>query len=159
MRPRLLDTQKAIELGPDGTGNLEGSWAVTTYTCEEWADHNLEVYPADTTFLETDSWPDFTLRFSSERCSLWEWESSSTTWRIQHSVYGFGKAACGHTATIMVSSGESVYYLCDRFRSNADMSNFTAVIEGLAKYPFTGDACLGKICKFYQNPESYDSTS
>ena len=159
MKPRLLDTEKAKELGPDGTSNLKGPWAVTTYTNEEWVNHGLRVYPADTTFLKTDSWPDFILKFSDDGYALWEWETSSTTWQIQYYAYGFGKAPCGHTATIMVSGEDSVYYLCDKFRtSNADMSNFTAVIEGSAKYPFTGDACLGKTCKAYWELKNSDST-
>ena len=160
MGQRLLDTQKAEELGPDGTGALEGPWVVTTYTNEEWVDHGLKTYPADTTFLKTDSWPDFILRFSDDGHALWEWETSSTTWQIQYHTYGFGKAPCGHTATIMVSGGDNIYYLCDRFRaSNADMSSFTAVIGESVEYPFTADACLGKTCKFYQELKDSDSAS
>lgn len=160
MKPKLLDTQKAEELGLDGTSNLEGPWAVTSYTNEEFVNHGFRIYPADTTFVQADSWPDFILKFSNGDYTLWEWQTPLATWQIQYYAYGFGKAPCGHTATIMVSGGGNTYHLCDGFHtSNADMSNFTAVIEGLAKYPFTGDTCLGKTCKVYQEMESSNSTS
>lgn len=159
MRQRLLDTQKAEELGPDGTGTLEGSWVVTTYTNEEWIGHGLKVYPTDTTFIKADSWPDFNLKFSNDNHMLWEWETSSDTYQIQYYAHGFGKAPCRHTAVIMVSGEGNVYYLCDRFRaSNADMSSFTAVIGGSVEYPFTTDTCLGKTCKIYQMSKGNHTT-
>ena len=156
---KLIDTQKLKELGSDGTSNLMGSWALTAYTNEECLQYRLEIYPANTAILKADSWPDFDLKFANDKCTLWSWKSSSGIYQIQHRSYGFGTApSCGHTATIMVSNKNKAYYLCDRFRSNADMSDFTAIIEGLAEYPFTGDACLGKTCKFYQELKNSNST-
>ena len=162
MKPRLLDTQKAQELGPDGTSALQGSWAVNTYTLTEFEKHGIDIFPTDTTLFEGSSWPDFAVKFNTPDYKWWELETSGTIWRIQYFRWGFGIAPCGHTATIQINEmdGSSCFKLCDRFlASNADMANFIDVLGERASYPYTADRCLGKACKVCQEMKDTDSTS
>lgn len=163
MNLQLLDTQKALEFGADRTGALEGPWGITTYTLDEFEQHGLRAFPTDTTFLGTGvapSWDDFKLEYTEDGYEYWSWEDGTEMWQILHYKFGFGTApSCGHNATIMMSGPLGTFKLCEGFRKKADMSNFMAVMVIGAEYPFTGDACLGRTGKFYQELKGSDSTS
>jgi len=156
--PRIFDTQKAKELGVNNTVSLEGSFVVVTQQISEFQKHGICKLPDNTTTVKGVSWESYHLQYSSQNYSSYEWHDGALNCLIEKSTFGFGKAPCGHTATIRISvqssscdsSDSKLFLLCDKFSDEVDMAEFNlSVVQGKALPPYTGDRCLGITCNYY----------
>lgn len=158
--PRILDTQKAKELKSVDVSILSGSWVIVSQQLPEFQKHGITKFPNNTTIQKGISWESFQNRYNSSDYSMYEWTNDTMNCKIEKSIFGFGKAACGHMATIRISiqtsSTSSIYYapflLCEKFTKEADMAEFNfSIIQRKALPPYTGDRCLGITCSHYYN--------